>query len=308
MGSNKYGSWNRASYYPNCNRVKDRLHGYSTEKMLYADTFEVQIRNYCDPRETWIGGFEYNLITRVAASRGLTRPQLENYLALQGMEFDAQMLEERLSCLVKYGYLSWIGFRRIGDNMQIQMYDLATKGIEAIRESGVPYVRSALEYLANGNTMRYLRTKILANQIVLNLLYHAQNLDSFYFHRVMREKDTAQESHPLSTPLYLKTAENGYLFDFAENTAEGKKAFQERMEMLLVRQDVTPEQTRLVIVAETHDHMESLTDIMLPFEKKGLSMDVLYTHDDVWFYDLPGRFWAMARAMGQSGLMSVKLF
>ena len=307
MGSNKYGSWNRASYYPNCNRIRDRLHGYSTEKMLYADMFEVQIRNCCDPREFWIGGFEYNLITRVAASRGLTGPQLENYLALQGMEFDAQMLEERLSYLVKYGYLSWIGFRRISDNMQIQMYDLAAKGIEAVRESGVPYYRSALDYIVDGNMMRCLRTKILANQIVLNLLYHAKNLDSFYFQRMMRRKNTTQVSPPYSAPLYLKTAKSGYLFDFAENTAEGKRAFKERMEMIRNGQVLFPDQTRLVIVAETYDHMELLADIMLSFETKGLSMNILYTHDDVWFYDLPGRFWAMARAMGQSGMMPVKL-
>ncbi|MBR0093046.1 MAG: hypothetical protein IJP92_15255 [Lachnospiraceae bacterium] len=275
--------------------------------MLYGDTFDIQIRNYYNPNDTWIGGFEYNLLIRVAASRGLTKNQLENYLTLQGMDIDSRMLEERLYHLVKNGYLSWVCFQSRGDNTQIHLYDLSSRGMESIKELGVPYVNPALEYFANGNTMRYMRIKILANQIALNLLYHERSLDSFFFHRVLREKGTLSDAPPVRTPLYVKTAEYGYLFDFAENTPAGKNAFLERMEMLCNGKASIPENTKVVIVAETYSHMESLTTLTLPFEKRGFSPDILYTHDDVWFYDLPGRFWTMARAMGQSGLMSVNL-
>ena len=209
--------------------------------------------------------------------------------------------------MVKFGYLSWVKLRRTKDDMEIMLYDLAERGIALLREHELPSRNPAGEYFLSNDVFRYMRAKIVSNQLVLHFLGSLKGLRTFYFNRGLRLKGGNAPDQTYLAPLYVQTDAGNYIFDMVGNTTGGKKKFQERMERMLALQEYFPDRTYLAIVAETYEHMEFMTSLMLAYEKRGFGIDILYTHDSEWFYDTPGGFYAMARAMGQSGLMRVKI-
>ncbi|MBR6383086.1 MAG: hypothetical protein IKS56_03785 [Lachnospiraceae bacterium] len=302
----EYGKWNDATYYPNCNKVSGELTEYSTEKMLYADTAEFQIRYYYSIEEMEIGSFEAHILLRVAASHGITKGQLEKYLIMQGMEFDKFTIDERLYEMVNKGYLSLIKYRNADNNSGNIIYDIGNRGVAYLKKNELPAQNPMEEYLTGKDLLRHIRIKILTNQIALHSLCEIKNIKHFYFQREFKIKDKNEEIS-IHVPLYIQTETTNYAFEFVGNNAVGKKIFEERIERYLNYRQILPENTVLVIVAETYDHMMMLISKMDAYEKRDLNRTVLYTHDAEWFYDISGRLYAMARAMGQSGLMTVNI-
>jgi len=303
----KYGKWNNAYYYPNCSRISE-CQEFSTEKLLYGDPIEIHVnKHYNNDHEFVIGSFESHILLRVGASHGLTYGQLEKYLLLQGLEFEKSCLVNKLYQMTKYGYLTTIILRRTSDNTQIFFYDLAEEGYQYLRKNELLYTNPETEWLTCGDIFRYIRAKIVANQIVLQLLCSSKSFRSFYFQKNISTDDHSIVSSYIPMPLYIQTQDQNYMFEFVGNTGIGRKSFHNRMEKLLSMKDSMPQQMVLILVAETYEHMQMLTTQMLAYEKRGLELDVLYTHDSEWFYDRAGQFYAMARAMGQSGLISIKI-
>ena len=305
----KYGNWNYASYYSNCNRIDDCEEEFSTEKLLYGeDPVEIQVRNYHYSIDDFVvGSFENHILLRIAASNGLTKGQLEKYLLLQGLVFEEAFLNNRLYRLVEYGYLSLIIFRRMSDNKKILIYEMTDKGYDYLKRKDCPIINFEKEELFGKDIFRSMRTKMVSNQIVLKLLCGLKEFRSFYFQRRIGLKIQTNGTYSIVVPLYIQTKEKKYMFEFVGNTIEGKRIFQNRMEILLSIKNIIEKNTVLVIVAETYEHMQTMTTEMLAYEKRALGMDILYTHDSEWFYQNTGLTYAMVRAMGQSGLMSIKI-
>ena len=305
----EYGIWNNASYYPNCNKINRELTEYSTERMLYTDTAEFQIRYYYSIEEMIIGSFELHILQRVAASHGITKGQLEKYLIMQGLEINMVLLNERLFDLVKKGYLTLIKYRNADYNADNIIYDIGNRGVAYLKKHEFPAQNPMEEYLTGKDLLRYMRMKILSNQIALHLLCETDNLKNFYFQKELKIKNKNEDIN-IYFPLYLKTESTEpkyYAFEFVGNNSIGKKIFEERMEKILKYKNLVPENVVIILVAETFDHMTTLINKMDSYEKRDLNRTVLYTHDSEWFYDVSGRIYAMARAMGQSGLMTVKI-
>ena len=303
----KYGKWNNASFYPNCNRLNGYISEYSTEKMLYGDAMEVQVRHYYNNDYMKIGGFEMNILIRVAASDGVTKGQLEKYLILQGMIIDENILEDRLYNLVKFGYLSWVKFRRLKDNFEIQLYDITARGLATMKHSELPERKVGSACYSNNDFIRAVRNKIVSNQIVLHLLCEQANLKSFYFQRELLKPEIGMNIKPITVPLYIQTDSYNYIIEYVSDTRKGKESFKERMNLLHSGIETLAQNTVIVLVAETYAHMEMLSSETYAYEKDDPNLKLLYTHDSEWFYDTAGHFYAMARAMGQSGIMGVKM-
>lgn len=304
---NIYCKWNNADFYPNCNRVKNELAEYSTEKLLYGRPIEILIQNYFNNEDIKIGALDFDILLRVAASCGLTKKQLENYLVLQGIELNNKIFDNRLLNLVKYGYLSLVQLRQLNYDFEVQLFDITNKGISCLKKSEPLFHDTSMEYFSEEDVFRYMRTKIVSNQISLHLLCSHRGLRTFSFQRINKSKSKQLDEEMIIAPLYIQTDVRNYLFEFVGNTSLGNKIFKYRMEQITLKQNRYPENTAIVIVAETYDHMKVLTTQMYSFERNGLQMDVLYTHDSEWFYEIPGQLFVMARAMGHSGLIRVNI-
>lgn len=304
---NDHGRWNDPVYYPYVNRIKYDLEEDNTEKLLYEECLELRVQNFYNQKDLCLAKLETTILERVAASYGLTRGQLEKYLLMMGVDHMEESLSRALFILTKYGYLAMITVNQAGDNLKITLYDITDKGIEYLKNSNLPYRNMTRDLWECKDVFRYIRKIIIANQIVLNILSSNENIRSFCFNRKIRIYGDDGLGKNFLFPLYVQSSNRNYHFLIIGNTHEGKQRFDEFMESLIEVKGHLPSKTTLVIVAETYAHMRAMTIYMKQYEERGLLFDTLFTHDSVWYYTSPAKFYAEANAMGQTGLLSVKL-
>ena len=300
----KYGKWNEAKFYPNCQTINSSDQEYCTEKMLYGENAEVKIKYCYNTEEYNIDAYEHEILLRIAASHGITKNQLIKYLKLQGKIFHSGKFESCMEKLEKYGYIVNIKIAGLDDNGSIIVYDLAERGTEHLKNKELPHYSSLKEY-SDGNILRLLRVKITSNQILLQLLCNYKDLKSFFFDREFIIPGAGN----VLFPLYIQTTENNYAFKFVDNTKAGKNRFEEQMEILLKDNSTVLDDTILVIVAETYEHLERLYTLAMNYKKRGLKREILFTNDSDWYRALPGNFYGMAviSVLGQSSMMNIKL-
>lgn len=305
MSRNKYGNWNKASYYPNVHLINRRLHTWSIEKMLNEPEMKLCTTSCYYNKRNKLNDFEISIIIRVGASNGLTKKQLKNYMLLQGIEVIDKVLNKDLYYLVKFGYLNLTKIQNRFCQNSIKLYTVSRLGIRKLKELGVPYNDSTADFPADNDVLKHIIKKIVINQIVQNLLYYNKNIKFFNCFTPFSIISRHNYVSDFIIPLVVKTEQNTYVFEFAEGKSTA--IFQKRVEKFIQEQILMDRNLSLVIIAE---NKEDILDWMVQidrYKKKGLLIDVLYTYCDIWSYEVSGIIYKNKITMGKTKLIQTEL-
>ena len=310
----KYDRANTAGYYPNVSSVSDKLKSVNTNDMINNKDTEIFVKslynNHYNTRKCDL--IDYEIVKRIALSSGVAKNQLYNYLLLQGKRISYENFKTHLYSLEYRGIIGTVTIHFIKDNKDVVIYDLDHYSKEILPDIGISDNSSMLDYHYNKDILRFLRIKIMTNQIVLNLLCHDKNIQGFKINNscsntfeIKNKKKNMLED--IFLPLNVKTKEKTYYFIFAADTHLGRAEFQRKLNAIKEQTWLNRKKAVLVVVGENMAHMQFLTFAVKNLLGTDTKYEIMYTHDGVWSTNLPGRFYAMARSVGQTGLITVKL-
>lgn len=312
--SERYDRANMAGYYPNVSAIGDRLKCVSTYDLIYYKNSEIIIKslyNNCYKTRK-CDDVDYELLRRIALSSGVTKNQLYNYMLLQGKNLPYEEFKSRLYNLEYRGILGTAVVHMVKDNKDVVVYDLDHFSNEVLPMLGIAGVSSILDYHYNKDIMRFIRVKIASNQILLNLLCHQKVIRDFEFNNcgsntyvVKNLKKNPSENEQF--PLIVRSMKKTYFFMFVADTQIGREEFERKINTIKNRLWLNRKNAVLVIVAEDMRHMQYLTHSAKIFLGNDIKFEVMYTYDCCWFNNAPGRFYTMARGIGQAGLIPVRL-
>ena len=177
---------------------------------------------------------------------------------------------------------------------------------------GITGSSSILDYHYNKDVMRFIRVKIISNQIVLNLLCYQKVIRDFEFNNcgsntyiVKNLKKNLLENEQF--PLIVRSTKKTYFFLFVADTQIGREEFEKKINTIKNKIWLARKNAVLVMVAEDMKHMQYLTHSAKNLLGNDIKFEIMYTYDGCWFNNVPGRFYTMARGIGQAGLIPVKM-